>query len=156
MLLLVPVFTMICFNFQSSQMAWPGHSIHQNFYDLYIANRSYEKHYRTPFERSDRNQELFDKVSKHFLVVHTYLETITALDISDKPQLTGISFMSQLGGALNLWAGITVVVLIELTEFCYEVLVEWFNRRSLGNRRTSADECEHELERLRDNGEDVM
>ena len=137
-------------------MAWPAHSIHQNFYDLYIANRSYEKHYRTLFKRPSSNHELFHKVSKHFLVVHTYLETITALDISDKPQLTGISFMSQLGGALNLWAGITVVVLIEFIEFCYEVLAQWFNRRSPANKRTSADICEQELQRLRDNGEDVM
>ena len=137
-------------------MAWPAHSIHQNFYDLYIANRSYEKHYRTLFERSGSKQELFNKVSKHFLVVHTYLETITALDISDKPQITGISFMSQLGGAINLWAGITVVVLIELIEFCYEVLAQWFTRRSPEKKHTSADKCEQVLERLRDNEEDVM
>ena len=135
-------------------MTWPAHSVHQNFYDLYIANRSYEEHYRTLFEDPGSNQELFNKVSKHFLVVHTYLETITALDISDRPQFTGISFMSQLGGALNLWAGITVVVLIELIEFCYEVLAHCFTRRSPEKKHTSTEKHEQELEKLRDNAEE--
>ena len=85
-----------CFNFQSSKMTWPAHNIHQNVYGLYIANRWYEKHYRTLFERSCSNQGLFNKASKNFLVVHTYLETII-IDISDKPQLTRKSFVSQLG-----------------------------------------------------------
>ena len=142
--------------FQSSQMAWPAHSIRQNFYDFYIANRSYEKHYRTLYERSNSThmqQKLSAKVTKHFLAVHPYLTTVTALDIRDKPQFTLISFMSQLGGALNLWAGITVVVLIELIEFCYEVVVEWFNRKSPEKKPTPADQCGQELGILRGKGD---
>ena len=133
------------FLFQSSQAAWPAHTIHQNFYDLYIANRSYEKHYRVLFENSNDshgNRELFDKVTKHFLVVEMYMERLAALDIKDKPKFTPTSLMSHLGGALNLWAGITVVVLIEAIELCYEVLVGWFSRKPAEDKSRSMHGCE--------------
>ena len=116
---------------QSSQTTWPGRAIHQNFYDLYIAGRSYEEHYRALFEQatnSRKRRDLYDEITDHFMAVHVYVEALTALDIRDKPQLTATSFLSQLGGALNLWAGITVVVVVEVIEFCYEVVLERFNR----------------------------
>ena len=123
----------ISLSFQLSQTAWPSHTIHQNFYDMYIANRSYERHYRALFERANdtyHRKELFEKVTKHFLAVHVYWESIIAVEMQDKPQLTATSFMSQLGGSLNLWAGITVVVIIELIELCYEVVAGWFCQKS--------------------------
>ena len=58
------------------------------------------------------------------------MEHTAALHITDTPQITVISFVSQLGGALNLWARITVVVIIEIIELCYEVLAERIYRRS--------------------------
>ena len=136
MLLVSTVFSM-CISltlwFQSSQTTWPVSAINRKFYDLYIANRSYEEYYRSLFEHrneSNQNRELSDMISKHFLVAHVYMESEGALDIRDKPQLTSTAFLSQLGGALNLWAGITVVIVVELIELCYEVVVDRFNRKS--------------------------
>ena len=110
---------------QLSQTTWPGRAIQQNFYDHYIAGRSYEEHYRIIFEQATnirKRRELSDEITDHFLAVHVYVETVAALDIRDKPQVTATSFLSQLGGALNLWAGITVVVVIEMIEFCYHYI----------------------------------
>ena len=133
------------FLFQSSQANWPAHEIHQNFYDLYIANRSYEGHYHSLFEYSTNSyqrRELYDKVTQHFLVVRMYLDRIMVQDIKDKPQFTPASFVAQLGGALNLWAGITVVVAIEVIEFCYEVVAGWCSRTSLGDKSRCVHVCE--------------
>ena len=131
--------------FQLSQTVWPSHTIHQNFYDMYIANRSYESQYRALFEQASASfhrKELYEKVTKHFLAVHVYWESIAALELQDKPQLTLTSFSSQLGGALNLWAGITVVVIIELIELCYEAVAGWLGRKSPEKESTSAHGCE--------------
>ena len=147
----------ISFWFQLSQTSWPSHTIHQNFYDMYIANRSYESHYRALFEQandSSRREELFKKVTKHFLAVHVYWENLAAFEMQDKPQLTPTSFMSQLGGALNLWAGITVVVIIELVELCYEVVAGWFSRNCIKKQSTPAHGCELQEVRKRENKED--
>ena len=130
------------FHLQLSQTAWPAHAIHQNFYDLYIANRSYEKHYNDLFEKrsnSHQKRKLYEKITKHFLAVHVYVESIVALDIRDRPQLTTTSFLSQLGGTLNLWAGITVVVILELIEFCYEVVAAQFNKGSREEKTSTTD-----------------
>ena len=62
--------------------------------------------------------------------------------------------MSQLGGELNLWAGITVVVIIELVEFCYEVVAGWFSRNSIKNQSTPAHGCELQEVRKREDKED--
>ena len=44
------------------------------------------------------------------------------MEYSDQPQLSFIGYLSQLGGALNLWAGITVVVVIEMVEVLFELI----------------------------------
>ena len=43
-------------------------------------------------------------------------------EYKDTPKLTLSAFVSQLGAALNLWAGITVVVVVEFIEFFYEAI----------------------------------
>ena len=84
------------------------------------------------------------------MAVHVYVETTAALDIKDKPQLTATSFLSQLSGALNLWAGITVVIVIEIIEFWYEVVIDRINRwsweatqsKTNHTRRRNTDNCD--------------
>ena len=56
------------------------------------------------------------------------------MEYSDQPQLTFLAFISQLGGALNLWAGITVVVVIEIAELLFELVT-----RKLGLWREDSD-----------------
>ena len=55
-----------------------------------------------------------------------YLDETTMMEYVDHPQLSFIGFISQLGGALNLWAGITVVVVIEVVELLFELLTGEF------------------------------
>ena len=43
-------------------------------------------------------------------------------EYQDTPKVTLAAFVSQLGAALNLWAGITVAVVVEFIEFFYEAL----------------------------------
>ena len=47
------------------------------------------------------------------------------MEYEARPQLSLTSFLSQLGGALNLWAGITVVILVEIFELFYHLLVDF-------------------------------
>ena len=54
------------------------------------------------------------------LMVHEYQDT---------PKLTLPALLSQLGAELNWWAGITIVVVIELIEFIYEALC-WRNKNN--------------------------
>ena len=57
-------------------------------------------------------------VKKNFLSLYILtLLQMQELRVTEKHSLA--SYVSQLGGALNLWAGITVVVVVEFIEFLY-------------------------------------
>ena len=67
-------------------------------------------------------------ISQNFAGLQMYIDQSTMMEFDDSPQLPLIGFISQLGGALNLWAGITVVVVIEFVELGYELIVEYSRR----------------------------
>ena len=67
-------------------------------------------------------------ISQHFVALQMYLDETTMMEYVDHPQLSFIGFISQLGGALNLWAGITVVVVIEVVELIFELFTGKFNQ----------------------------
>ena len=69
-------------------------------------------------------------ISQNFAGVQMYLDQTTFMEFNDRPQLPLIGFISQLGGALNLWAGITVVVVIELVELGYELIVANYRKQT--------------------------
>ena len=70
-----------------------------------------------------------------------------------RSQVSISAFLSQLGGALNLWAGITVVVLIELLELAYRTLADL--RKSKTVKKTSSIEMKHPDETQPMTGDDI-
>ena len=64
-----------------------------------------------------------------------YLDKFTMMEYSDSPQFSVAAFLSQLGGALNLWAGITVVVVIEVIELIYETASDKWRTKKSARRR---------------------
>ena len=70
-------------------------------------------------------------IEENFLQISILNTQTTVLRLYDVYQMPLISFIGQLGGVLNLYAGITVVVLVEILEFitrlvhpCVKRLVE--------------------------------
>ena len=82
-----------------------------------------------------------------------YLDQFTMMEFSDRPQLPFIGFVSQLGGALNLWAGITVVIVIELIELIYEIIMKQYKRPNTKKYSDSENDGE-KLEVLVNNSDD--
>ena len=60
-------------------------------------------------------------VKKNFLSAYI-LGSLNVKEIRDTPKMTQCSFISQLGAIMNLWAGITVVVIVEIIEFFYDAI----------------------------------
>ena len=50
------------------------------------------------------------------------MDRSTMMEYIYQPQPSFIGYLSQLGGALNLWAGITFVVVIEIVEVIFELV----------------------------------
>ena len=135
--------------------AWPSGTL-QSFYDDYISNRSYAFRYASIIDSHNdilKKLELKHEINQHFAGLQMYFDQLTMMEYNDRPQLPFIGFVSQLGGALNLWAGITVVIVIELIEIIYEIIMKQYKRPS--NQKYSDDENEGEkLEVLVENSDD--
>ena len=122
---------------QVTYAPWPTSPYHNNFYQLYISGRSYESKYtslrnrahsRTNAHETDAASRL---VNQNFLTMQLNIDEQLMMEYEARAQLSLTAFLSQLGGALNLWAGITVVVFVEILEFGYHLMVD-FNKGNTG------------------------
>ena len=113
--------------FQISYTNWPSDIIHGDFYDMYISGRPYEQRYVT-LKNLDRNNisdldlhmlELL--VKKNFLSAYI-TSHLNVQEYRDTPKLTMSSYLSQFGATANFWAGVTVIVVVEIIEAIYEVI----------------------------------
>ena len=113
--------------FQVTHSTWPSGHL-KSFYRKIIANRPYATHYRALVDDSDTNFTDLGQlkaerlVRQHFLKLQLLMDRNTIMEYTDQPQLSFIGYLSQLGGALNFWAGITVVVVIEMVEVLFELV----------------------------------
>ena len=113
--------------FQISFTEWPIDIFHGDFYDMYISGRPYE-HWYAALRNSDPNNisncdsETIERlVKKNFLGAYI-IGQINVQEYRDTPKLTQTSFFAQLGATLNLWAGITLIVFVEIVEFIYDAV----------------------------------
>ena len=123
---------------QMSYSEWPSDFFFGDFYDTYITGRPYEERYaklRNMDPTNTTSTDLLEAerlIKRNFLTVNILAQE-NMLEYKDDPKLTLPAFISQLGGSLNLWAGITVVVIVELIEFFCEILFS-------GKKRDKMDE----------------
>ena len=109
---------------------WPTSPYHDNFYDMYISGRPYERRFTALNNKTLRNASNWDRFNDKELIYHNFLgvQLYTGqqriMRYEARPQVSPIAFLSQLGGALNLWAGITVVVIVELIELGFRTLAD--------------------------------
>ena len=94
---------------------------------MYIAGRPYEQRY-VALKNIDRNNisemnlHMVERlIKKNFLSAYITSQ-IYVHEIRDTPKLTLPSYLSQFGAAANFWAGVTVVVVVEMIEALYELI----------------------------------
>ena len=120
----------VLLEFQVAYSPWPTSPYHDSFYDDYIAGRAYEYHYsfvrNKTLHTTDTEERHADTehISQNFLGVHVYLDQNMMMEYEMIAKVSFPAFLSQVGGALNFWAGITVVVVIELIEMCFRILAD--------------------------------
>ena len=117
---------------------WPDKSSILPFYEHYIVGRPYEKHF-TKYsiikekslnisEQEEAMQMLRDTtlIEDNFARVDFYLGSTTLVTMTDTKKYSQTDLFSTLGGTLNLYSGITFVIIIEL----FELLFLIFYRKS--------------------------
>ena len=94
---------------------------------MYISGRPYEQRY-VSLKNVDRNNisdldlhilELL--IKKNFLSAYITSQ-LNIQEYRDMPKMTMSSYLSQFGAAANFWAGVTVIVVVEIIEVIYELI----------------------------------
>ena len=138
------------FDQQVSSANWPLNAFHNPFYERYVTNGVLKRRFSQAEISLSKNSigsknqsDLDDKIQKANLIKSNFLKLSTDLHsfrvgiMEDTAKYNVASLMSQLGGLLNLWSGITVYLFVELLELGIRLGIAWFGR---GARKVEVQE----------------
>ena len=129
---------------------WPHTSQQLAFYDEYIKDkieygihfdsyRALSNNFREDFSSMNNIYDqllTFDAIEKNFLQINVVMKSNKPYLLTDKEQFTWDVMLSNIGGTLSLWFGLTFLMLLELVEFLYNLIVICFSMRMKANKTT--------------------
>ena len=129
---------------------WPHASQQLAFYDEYIKNNTEYENYFDSYRALSNNftanlssmnsiyEQLLtiDEIEKNFLQINVVMKFNKPYLLTDKQQITWDVMLSNIGGTLSLWFGLTFLMLLELVEFLYNLIVICFTKRMKANKTT--------------------
>jgi hypothetical protein len=117
------------YEYTTEQIRWPHHTYHLSFYKEYIRHAPFAPKFRV-YEDLLRMSNLTaaqQKVSKLDLIHRNFAEIKvlnyqrTYFHYTETPLISPEALFGNLGGILNLWAGITFITIIEIIEFVHRL-----------------------------------
>ena len=106
----------IRYNTKVSYTKWPLPHQYSSFYKKLIRSKPFASRFATEGENFTDFSSKKDLFNENFVKIDFSLNTKAYLEFLEVPKYTLFSFVGTLGGALNLWTGITVVVIVEIIE----------------------------------------
>jgi len=106
-----------------SHSTWPLNPLTSSFYKKYIQNTFLSAAFPTDEVWIQNENSASLQVVNNMVKFDVISYDSVNFHLRDLPKLMWESFLAQLGGALNLWSGITTFVLIELIALVYKIIV---------------------------------
>jgi hypothetical protein len=72
----------------------------------------------------DISLELYDLITRSIVRFNVFYDSLSLLEVNEKPNFTIVDLISSMGGTFGLFLGISILSLLELVEFVYEVAFE--------------------------------
>ncbi len=122
----------ITYKTQLSGLPWPSSKHLLGFHRRHIEGRDVEDRFPAPsLNRSDGNDEatlkqLDELVKDNFVMIKIQFDLNSILVYKDVQQFTFTSFLSAFGGLLNLYSGVSFVILIEIADFILSCFFKCF------------------------------
>ena len=115
-----------------SHTKWPLPYQYRHFYNRLIKSKPYADkfHILADFNNSEL-QQATQVVEDNFVKIDFILDITHYYELKEIQKYTVFSFLGTLGGALNLWAGITVVVVVEIIEALINIVYSFFKSDKL-------------------------
>ncbi len=115
----------------TSNVKWPKKSRYSTFYDRVIANKTYAWRFSALHEsnRTDgaATAATAALMEDNFARIEISLGSMVIKRYKDERKISFSSFLASLGGALNLWCGITVVIILEFIDWMLKICLEKLN-----------------------------
>ena len=113
---------------------WPDNSKLRSFYKNILRNKPYRERFNIfedippdgngSLRDSPQFRRASDLVRDNFLQLFISLEDFKYVDMHATPKLSLTALISQLGGTLNLWSGISAIFFVEVGELIFRILVK--------------------------------
>ena len=110
----------VVFNINPSRSRWPERESMPQFYEQILKNKIYKN--RFPPVEQVKEDVFHDMVKRQYMKLSVYHGNPLIIEYNDTPTITISNFLSRLGGALNLWSGITVIVFMEILDVLYRII----------------------------------
>ena len=116
-----------------SHSVWPRRSRMMSFYKHFIKDKPYAHQFSVFEEILNDNQSrplkntkflyAADLIRSNFVDLTVSLKDYKYIALRDTPKVSFEGLISQLGGTLNLWSGISAIIAIEIIEFIYRLIL---------------------------------
>ena len=133
-----------------TQTTWPHESHQLAFWNEHIRGTAAERHfetYRLLYEYWDLygdDETIYDElrnldlISRNYLQLNFMFEEKAVTHLDETPSVSIENMLANIGGLMNLWAGITFYTLFELFELAYYLLRNRIANRSGKMTRVAA------------------
>ncbi len=112
---------------------WPTKTQQLDFYRQFIQGKPYEDHFGiySKISQLASNGNLTEAktllqqtslIEDNFAKVSVFFTTTNIVVIEDKPSTSLTDLFARLGGTLNLYSGISLIIVVELVDFLYRIL----------------------------------
>ncbi len=127
-----------------SAIKWPRKTQYKSIYENTLANKSYAWRYEAlkrdcteEYCNLTERWEQTDLIESNLAKVNIFLKNDRHITSEETPKTSFSILVSQLGATLNLWCGITLVILIELFEYIILLFLEKskLRRNVVGNMK---------------------
>jgi len=72
-----------------------------------------------------------DLIGRNFVKLYINFDKTYPYMMIEQRAMTGDNLLSQLGGMLSLWLGITIMTAVEFIELLYAIVRRWLQRREV-------------------------
>ena len=116
-----------------SQSAWPDPSTLDSFTMRLIENHPRKnglkafEYYQNLKENNATNEEIYSWVNSHFARLNVFAQSNIVVVKQQVPMYSKTDLLSQIGGCLGLWLGMSVITVVELFDLGLKIFIDIFS-----------------------------
>ena len=120
----------------SSSTKWPRHNQVIPFYNKFVKNSSNSETFliyeqidqlfkKGHYDEANNMLKSVSLIQDNFAKISVRLSSSNVVHVHDQEAVTFIDLLAKIGGTLNLYCGISCIIIVELVDFFYNFLVNY-------------------------------